>query len=395
MVLDYDMARAENGYFDEDNNTIHINAYKLGDRTYKGTKLTNQQAIVYILGHELTHAADARDGGVLVNQIMDYAEKTYGGERVDQVLAETRKTYIDFYVKQKGMSQTKAEAMCKPDFIRQEVAADVMRGVLLDSGGIYRLARENSLLLGKARDLAETMAKRLSALTRGTTEQAVAAQAQYNELTFLVETMDRGLREVKYSDIIKEKSTNKTNKEAAKDDNVRGSNEVRGDMGQQQRSDNRGRKNAAAASGGVSERTGGNVGRQNRGRNGSGDVGGNASQLIPKWTRARMNKKGIPDVGLTETTDRNAFSDALDKARAANRNGAMVDPQKPDSLKDSGARMFMREDGNAGVAVEADGNIVGVFKNPDLTTRGVVKDLLLTALSQGGNHLDCYATPKA
>ena len=108
-----------------------------------------------------------------------------------------------------------------------------------------------------------------------------------------------------------------------------------------------------------------------------------------------MNKKGIPDVGLTETTDRNAFSDALDKARAANSNGAMVDPQKPDSLKDSGARMFMREDGKAGVAVEADGNIVGVFKNPDLTTRGVVKDLLLTALSQGGNHLDCYATPKA
>ena len=107
-----------------------------------------------------------------------------------------------------------------------------------------------------------------------------------------------------------------------------------------------------------------------------------------------MDKKGIPDVGLTETTDRNAFSDAIDKARAANSNGAMVDPQKPDSLKDSGARMFMREDGNAGVAVEADGNIVGVFKNPDLQTRQAVKDLLLTAIAQGGDHLDCYVTSK-
>ena len=107
-----------------------------------------------------------------------------------------------------------------------------------------------------------------------------------------------------------------------------------------------------------------------------------------------MDKKGIPDVGLTETTDRNAFSDALDKARAANSNGAMVDPQKPDSLEKSGARMFMREDGNAGVAVEADGNIVGVFKNPDLRTPRTVQDLLLTAIAQGGDHLDCYVTSK-
>lgn len=46
----------------------------------------------------------------------------------------------------------------------------------------------------------------------------------------------------------------------------------------------------------------------------------------------------------------------------------MVDPQGVKELTEHGAQTFLNEDGTAGVAVERDGNIVGVFKNPSNPT---------------------------
>ena len=93
---------------------------------------------------------------------------------------------------------------------------------------------------------------------------------------------------------------------------------------------------------------------------------------------------------MRETTDYQTHSEALDAARTANRNGAMVDPQSVKELTEHGAKTFLNEDGTAGVAVESDGNIVGVFKNPSNHTRKAAFDLLLNAIANGGDHLDCY-----
>lgn len=189
VVLDFSMDSTENGYFDADTNTIRLN----------GNKLTNQQAIVYTLGHELTHAADVRDSGALVNQLLEFAEKTYGAEGLEQRMDETRETYIRFYMSQ-GLDRAAAEAKCSTEFISQEVAADVMRGVFLNTGGLYQLARENSSLLSRARDLASDMAQRLTAQMSGWAGEATSARAQYNELTRLVSKMDRALRQNRAGD---------------------------------------------------------------------------------------------------------------------------------------------------------------------------------------------------
>lgn len=125
------------------------------------------------------------------------------------------------------------------------------------------------------------------------------------------------------------------------------------------------------------------------GRDGSGDLAVHDRELT-EAVRREAAKHGTPDLGLRETTDYEAFSKALDAARTANRNGAMVDPQSVEELTEHGAKTFLNEDGTAGVAVERDGNIVGVFKNPSNSTRKAAWDLLLNAIANGGDHLDCY-----
>lgn len=121
----------------------------------------------------------------------------------------------------------------------------------------------------------------------------------------------------------------------------------------------------------------------------SGNLAVRNGQLTPE-ARATATAHNVPDLGVAETTDYAAFSQALDTARTANRNGAMVDPQSVAGLAESGARTFLNPDGTAGIAVERDGNIVGVFKHPGNPTPYAAQDLLLTALANGGNHLDCY-----
>lgn len=125
------------------------------------------------------------------------------------------------------------------------------------------------------------------------------------------------------------------------------------------------------------------------GRDGSGDLAVHDRELT-EAVRREAAKHGAPDLGLRGTTDYEAFSKALDAARTANRNGAMVDPQSVKELTEHGAKTFLNEDGTAGVAVESDGNIVGVFKNPSNRTRKAAFDLLLNAIANGGDHLDCY-----
>lgn len=122
---------------------------------------------------------------------------------------------------------------------------------------------------------------------------------------------------------------------------------------------------------------------------GSGDLAVHDRELT-EAVRRRAADRDVPDLGLRETADYEAFSKALDAARTANRNGAMVDPQSVEELTEHGAKTFLNADGTAGVAVESDGNIVGVFKNPSNHTRKAAQDLLLNAIAEGGDHLDCY-----
>ncbi len=97
---------------------------------------------------------------------------------------------------------------------------------------------------------------------------------------------------------------------------------------------------------------------------------------------------------LQEETDQQRFSDALEKAKASNDHGAYVDSQSVKALEEKGAKMIVSEDGLAGAAVATEGkeagNIFGVFKDKASRARSASAELIIQAIAQGGNKLDCY-----
>ena len=105
--------------------------------------------------------------------------------------------------------------------------------------------------------------------------------------------------------------------------------------------------------------------------------------------RKRLTQAGVTDFGLSVTEDHQAFSDALNRMRAENDNGASVDPQSVETL--AGALAFANPEWTAGGAVQPSGNIVAVFKNKIRDKReNAGLDILFHAISLGGDRLDCY-----
>lgn len=70
------------------------------------------------------------------------------------------------------------------------------------------------------------------------------------------------------------------------------------------------------------------------------------------------------------------------------RYAGYVDIQTPENLG-VGAKAFQTEDGLTGVAVKADGDIVGVY-NANLSKKGAMRYIMACAKSAGGDRLDCY-----
>ena len=98
---------------------------------------------------------------------------------------------------------------------------------------------------------------------------------------------------------------------------------------------------------------------------------------------------------LQEGQDQQRFSDALNAAKASNDHGAYVDAQSVEQLTEKGAKLIVSEDGLAGAAGattgKEKGNIFAVFKDAKSTARGASAELLIQAIAEGGNKLDCYA----
>lgn len=106
-------------------------------------------------------------------------------------------------------------------------------------------------------------------------------------------------------------------------------------------------------------------------------------------SRERLTQAGVTDFGLSVTEDHQAFSDALNRMRAENPNGASVDPQSVDDLV--GATTISNPEWTAGGAVQPSGNIVAVFKNSKADSRkNAGLDILFHAIAVGGDRLDCY-----
>lgn len=86
--------------------------------------------------------------------------------------------------------------------------------------------------------------------------------------------------------------------------------------------------------------------------------------------------------------DAEDFCDALNNAGHSREESWMVDKKQPTDLV--GAKCFLSDDKMCGVAVKPDGDIVGLFKNPESDHRNAVVECMFTAIRNGGTHGDCY-----
>lgn len=139
-----------------------------------------------------------------------------------------------------------------------------------------------------------------------------------------------------------------------------------------------------AAGEGVRAGTGAVGGREyekGQGPLGQGDLSNPGVVLVNSETDASGAKIG-------EASDKAAFSKLLSEARDSDtEHGWSVTPKTEQELAD--CRIFMREDGTAGLAVKNNGDIEAVFRNKK-GAKGAMRSLIPMAIRNGGTKLDCY-----
>ena len=129
---------------------------------------------------------------------------------------------------------------------------------------------------------------------------------------------------------------------------------------------------------------------------GGENTGGNSGLnreflLIDNDSRQKLNNSGVTDNEFRDTSSNpELFSFALEEGKKNNKNGIMVDSHTAQDLRDGNVRTFLSKDNNAGGAIEADGNIIAVFKNKQSASKQAGADIIITALENGGDRLDCY-----
>ena len=101
-----------------------------------------------------------------------------------------------------------------------------------------------------------------------------------------------------------------------------------------------------------------------------------------------LQRRGITPVALAYTNDSDGFHQAIGRAKQNNMHGAFVTQHEVSEYANDA--LFLSEDGNTGVAVTPDGDIVSVFKNPNGKAKKAVHSILLTALENGGVKLDNF-----
>jgi hypothetical protein len=82
------------------------------------------------------------------------------------------------------------------------------------------------------------------------------------------------------------------------------------------------------------------------------------------------------------------FHSAIAAAKANNDHGAFVDLHDEEDYKKD--KLLLSPGGGSGCAIESNGNIVSAFKDPKSNEQGAMHHILINALKNGGDRLDCY-----
>ena len=110
---------------------------------------------------------------------------------------------------------------------------------------------------------------------------------------------------------------------------------------------------------------------------------------IGEHLKQQLTNNGSTPIELRTEYDPSSFYAAISEAKQGNLHGAFVTAH--DVSEYGNMNMFLSDDNGVGVAVTKDGDIVSVFKNPNISkSRKAVSSILLTAIDNGGTKLDNY-----
>lgn len=104
--------------------------------------------------------------------------------------------------------------------------------------------------------------------------------------------------------------------------------------------------------------------------------------------KQELSRKGKTYVELKPSESPASFYNDIGRAKQGNKHGAYVAQHTVEEYGDM--LLLTGDNGNVGVAVTPDGDIVSVFKNPESSAKGAVSSILLTAIENGGIKLDNF-----
>lgn len=94
---------------------------------------------------------------------------------------------------------------------------------------------------------------------------------------------------------------------------------------------------------------------------------------------------------LNRINDSSVFYERIKEAIKNNPFGSSVEVKSLDDYSSKDIMLFLSQSEGSGFAVSNDGNIVSVFKNPQSNEKNSMYYIMLTALQNRGNRLDCFA----
>lgn len=384
-------ARSEHGFKDNGEVTVEGKFLPLEDSAYDGIIEVSKESRKNTEAHEITHAVvrfalDDKESDILYKRAEQIA-KEYGlTANAEEVAADAIRNFVSAREHGYVTDFTKSEIakLNKTSWGRMMLRANRLgrKAVLFTKLNEERLSKSawGRLVLAKAK-LQRAVAKLF--------RKIYDSFKRWQALSKSIDSFHDLARRIELGEVWNEKNLDKTTKNSGiiKKNGVENGGMADGN-------DGRGQEDLRGTAGRVQGRQ---VGfGDNRGDNQRQRTQHETSQRDVRGiltARQTANYENIdPTIHADEwqdaSSDLQGFSNALNEARAANKHGAFVDGKSPKELQS--AKVAMTADGLAGCAVEDDGNITAVFKNPSKKAPAAVRSIITMARAMGGTKMDCF-----
>lgn len=377
--------------------------------------LPTQKAIVWAVGHEITHPATEADAAI-TDAVIETMQKLNAegklgkgraGRDVKVMLDDLEGTIKDkqdayrAFFRSKGVDAKTIERLTTEEAMRVELANDLIGYALANQNILDNIAGVKPSLLTKAMRALETL--RTSRTGTELLEGGRNYRAAMQEIEALADRLSTALdkwQEGQEAGAPVDRAEANTYNNITEPEQLGGERNGEGlpeyDRGRSVGSDQERapglREGRGAGEQGLQGGPG-LVSQESRSDQESGRVAPQLPRLVRLSPESlEIIERSVTPVDVSENTaDYAAFSSALDAAKEADtEHGWAVTPQSAEELAGKNGITIMAKDGGSGVFVTEDGDIEGVFRNIATAPPGALRTLMPLAIENGGRKLDCY-----